>query len=192
MSLRSIMAKLAYTRVEKTKYGRKWWGCILVTCNCYWTMTSIEKIITRLGNEGQKFGIVLNPPVSTNELLDLKEKLGVDLPEDILDFYKICNGFESEDHLFRMIPIKEIVKDQNEFINRTFHFAEYLIYSDTWDIRLTMDETGYAIINNNHGTESPTTLCNSLSLFLERYLAGTGVFGESGLYQWTDEIKSSK
>jgi hypothetical protein len=155
-------------------------------------MTSTELIIRRLRHEGQKFGIILNPPVSTNELYDLKEKLGVDLPADILDFYKVCNGFESEDHLFRMIPIREIIGNKGEFENLTFDFAEYLIYSDTWSIRFADEGRFYDIINSNHGTENAVVLCNSLPLFLDKYLTGTGVFGEQSLYNWADEIRSGK
>ena len=153
-------------------------------------MTSIEQIIRRLKHEGQKFGIVLNAPAPTSELQDLKEKLGVELPSDISDFYKVCNGFESEDHLFRMIPIREIIDEKSEFGNRTFDFAEYLIYSDTWSIRL--DGTFYEIINSNHGTENPVVLSNSLSSFLDKYLTGTGVFGGQSLYNWANEIRYGK
>jgi hypothetical protein len=155
-------------------------------------MTSIEQIIRRLKHEGQKFGIVLNSPAPTSELENLKEKLGVELPSDISDFYKVCNGFESEDHLFRMIPIREIIEEKSEFENRTFDFAEYLIYSDTWSIRLAEDGTFYEIINSNHGTENPVVLSNSLASFLDKYLTGTGVFGEQSLYNWADEVRSGK
>src|SRR5687768_9314960 len=126
-------------------------------------MTSIEQIIRRLKHEGQKFGIVLNSPAPTSELKGIKEKLGVELPSDISNFYKVCNGFESEDHLFRIIPIREIIEEKSELENRTFDFAEYLIYSDTWSIRLGEDGTFYEIINCNHGTENPVVLSNSLA-----------------------------
>ena len=155
-------------------------------------MTDTERIIQRLKNEGQKFGIVLNSPASEKELTDFKSKLGIDLPSDILEFYKECNGFESDDHLFRIIPLREIIENKNELESGTFSFAEYLIYSDTWDIKLYNNPNIYKIVNCNHKTEAPAEICNSLYSFLDKYLNGTGLFGEQGLYKWADEIKASK
>jgi hypothetical protein len=95
--------------------------------------------------------------------------------------------------MFRIIPLKEIVEDRKESIGRTFNFAEYLIYSDTWDIRLNDDKAGtYGIVNSNHKTEKPTEMFDSLYPFLDKYLSGTGLFGERGLYKWADEMKASK
>jgi hypothetical protein len=86
-------------------------------------MTDTERIIQRLKSEGQKFGIVLNSPAPDKELTDIKNKLGIDLPSDILEFYKHCNGFESDDHLFRVIPLSEINENNNELESGTFSFC---------------------------------------------------------------------
>jgi hypothetical protein len=156
-------------------------------------MTDAEKIIQRLKTEEKRFGIVLNSPASEKELADFKDELGIDLPSDILDFYKQCNGFESDDYMFRIIPLKEIIENRREFESGTFNLAEYLIYSDTWDSKLNKDNSKiYKIVNCNHKTEEPTEIFDSLYSFLDKYLTGTGLFGEQGLYIWANEIKASK
>ena len=152
-------------------------------------MTPIEKIIERLKNEGEKFGITLNPPTSETELAAFREVVGIELPSDIVEFYRPCNGFESEDYMFRIHSLREMIENKMKFSTDNFSFADYLIYSDTWNIRLNNNLGTYGITNDNHETQSPTELCNSLSVFLEKYLDGTGVFGEQGLYKWADEIK---
>ena len=147
-------------------------------------MIETGRIIQRLKNEGHKFGIVLNPPVSESELIDFENELQIDLPSDIVEFYKECNGFESDDHLFRIIPLREIIENKNEFESGTFSFAEYLIYADTWDIKLNVDNSNvYKVVNCNHKTNEPIEIWDSLHLFLDKYLDGTGLFGERGLYK---------
>ena len=151
----------------------------------------MDEIIKRLEKEGRRFGIILNPPASQGELSGFREVLGFDLPPDIAYFYQQCNGFESDDYMFRIIPLREVMESKTDVNRDRFSFAEYLIYSDTWDVRFNdNDFNTYKIINHNHGTEAATELCDSLHSFLGKYLSGTGVFGEQGLYRWADEIKS--
>ncbi len=145
-------------------------------------MTDIERTIQRLKNEGLKFGIVLNPPATEGELVDFKNTLQVDLPADLIEFYKKCNGFESDDYLFRVIPLKEIIENKNEFEPDTFSFAEYMIYADTWNIKLNANySNSYTIVNRNHNSNEPVKTWNSLHSFLNEYLDRKGLFGEQGI-----------
>ena len=157
-------------------------------------MTETERIIQRLKNDGHRFGIVLNPPSSESELIRFKDELQIELHSDIAEFYKKCNGFESDDYLFRVIPLKEIIENKSEFERGTFNFAEYLIYSDTWDLKIDSNNKIYKIVNCNHKTDEPIRTWDSLHSFLDNYLDGTGLFGEQGLYTTnkSHQVKTSQ
>ncbi|MET4108640.1 hypothetical protein [Hymenobacter sp. UYP22] len=74
-----------------------------------------------------------------------------------------------------------------------FPIADYMIFSDTWD--LLLDEQNpevYYIVNNNHKTEEDVILTSSLPEFISRFLAD-GVWGQNGdggLYGWRETIKA--
>lgn len=78
----------------------------------------------------KNLGITLNAPCKDKDLADLESKLNCTLPPDLIDFYTFCNGFETYDFLFRVIPLAEAVDYRSELKGNTFHFAEYMIYSD--------------------------------------------------------------
>ncbi|MBT2564427.1 SMI1/KNR4 family protein [Pedobacter sp. ISL-68] len=117
----------------------------------------------------KKLGITFNAPCSDEDLAGLELKLSCPLPPDLIDFYKFCNGFDTDDHLFRVIPVQEAIDYKSELKKNTFHFAEYMIYSDQWLIQL--QEGGqYEVINDNHGSQKMTVQATSILKFLEIYL----------------------
>ncbi len=132
-------------------------------------------------------GITLNPPPTDKELIRLKEAIKQELPKDIFHFYSYCNGIETLDYLFRIIPIDEILQYKHEINGSSFYFAEYMIYSDVWTINIKTAEE-YTITNENHKTEEIVTLTNSIFDFIDRYARG-GIFGTDGLYDWYEEIR---
>ncbi|RLJ77141.1 SMI1/KNR4 family protein [Pedobacter alluvionis] len=124
----------------------------------------------------KQLGITLNDPCSNKDLANLESKLNLLLPPDLIDFYKFCNGFDTDDFLFRVVPIAETVDYQGELKNNTFHFAEYMIYSDQWLIEI-YEGGGYEILNNNHGTQEMAVQTTSVLKFLEIYLT-EGLFSK--------------
>lgn len=152
-------------------------------------MKTVEELKRILLEHSKDFGISLNPPATVQEIEELENVLVRKLPPDLINFYLLCNGFETEDFIFRTIPINEIIEYKHELESSTFYFAEYMIYSDTWDIRLLENDT-YVIINKNHHTESATILTDSIYEFLTKYLKGDGVFGKNGLYSWMEEVQA--
>jgi hypothetical protein len=147
-------------------------------------MTEIDKIIERLKTDGRKFGISLNPPAADADILKFETVTQIQLPSDIKEFYKKCNGFDADDDfLFRVIPLKDIAEEKGRLPKNRFHLAEYMIYSDSWIIELKDDEK-YVIVNSNHGTEDEVILCDSIVAFLNRYLEGDGAATANGLYKW--------
>jgi len=154
-------------------------------------MNQFKELFGRLEGKANELGIVFNKPATEEEIFKLEESVNQKLPNDILDFYSFCNGFESDDFLFRAIPILEILEYKAELDTSSFYFAEYMIYSDSWTIRLKSEEE-YSIINGNHDTEEELVLTHSLYKYIEKYLTEEGIFGDNGLYSWFEEIKKKK
>lgn len=140
-----------------------------------------DDIIKRLKIDGRKFGIEMHPPASEAEIEIFENKTQIQLPSDIKDFYRKCNGFDTYDWLFRVLPLKDIISEKDQLPKNRFHLAEYMIYSDSWIVEIR-DNGEYVIVNSNHGTEDEIVLCDSIVIFINRYLDGDGAATENGLY----------
>lgn len=137
-----------------------------------------------------KLGITFNDPCSEEDIADLQSKLSQPLPSDLIDFYTFCNGIETEDFMFRAIPISEVIDYRSELKSNTLHFAEYMIYSDQWLIQLN-EGGGYNILNNDHGSKETTVQSNSIFEFLEIYLT-EGLFSKSDNNSFWDRLSKSR
>ncbi|MGN7988107.1 SMI1/KNR4 family protein [Pedobacter sp. 22226] len=138
----------------------------------------------------KKLGITFNDPCREEDIADLQSKLSQPLPSDLIDFYTFCNGIETEDFMFRVIPISEVIDYRSELKSNTLHFAEYMIYSDQWLIQLN-EGGGYNILNNDHGSKETTVQSNSIFEFLEIYLT-EGLFSKSDNNSFWDRLSKSR
>lgn len=149
---------------------------------------TIQEIISRLKSEKEQLGITVYPAASHAEILDFKSKLNIKLPDDLRAFYQFCNGFESEEYLFRIIPLDEIVSGIQEYKPHQFYIAEYLVYCDVWTVRINpLNNNEYGICNYDEFIER-ICLTDSLSEFLTCFLHG-GIFNADGLYDWHEKMK---
>lgn len=138
----------------------------------------------------KQLGITLNDHCSDEDLANLQSKLSFPLPPDLIEFYTFCNGFDTDDFLFRVIPVQEAIDYKSEFKNNTFHFAEYMIYSDQWLIQL--HETGrYEILNDDHGTQKMAVQATSVLKFLEIYLT-EGLFSRLDNNSFWDRLNKNR
>lgn len=144
--------------------------------NCT-VMNNYEKLFHEENDNLKKLGVKLNAPATISELITLEQVLNCKLPTELTTFYQYCNGFETDDHLFRVIPIQEIIEYKSELPDNTFHFAEYMIYSDQWLIKVYNSEK-YEILNDDHKSKELLGLNNSILKFLKAYLNG-GLFGKT-------------
>lgn len=145
---------------------------------------TITDIKAELSTNLSSYDITLYPPASNEDLLIFERKLGCPMPEDLKTFYLFCNGFESAEDLFRIIPLSEIADDLSRYKPNCFAFAEYMIYCDMWEIEINPSNSDEYWISN-HGLVF-RHLTSSLGEFLNRFLT-KGVFGDGGLYTWHDE-----
>lgn len=141
-----------------------------------------QDIINDITQNKIQYGITLNEPATELQIKEFENILKIHLPDDIKEFYKFSDGFESIEDLFRIIRLDEIKGYRNELPKNHFYLAEYMIYSDMWVVKLNDDDT-YEILEYSF----KTVLTNSFTEFLERFLKG-GVFDKGGLYDWKDGI----
>lgn len=153
---------------------------------------TIGEVIDYLRSNLEGVGIMSLYPGATDERFDRFETtLGLKLPDDIKEFYQFSDGLDTYDHLFRIIPLEDILTSSDEFTPGTFYIAEYMIYSDVWEVEVVAtDHSEYRISTTNHGGQK-ITLTNSFAEFLGRFLTG-GLFDTGGLYEWYEEIAKSK
>lgn len=138
----------------------------------------------------KSLGISLRPPATVEDIAKLEIAVDQKLPQEIKDYYSYCNGFDSNDWLFNLLSIEQILYYKSELEISEFYFAEYMIYSDNWNIKLE-SENSFSINNSNHGTGAQVVLTDSIYEFLERYLNSDGVLSaEIGLYKWYEEKNS--
>jgi len=145
---------------------------------------TIEEIIQTIGERKDELGITLYAPASSIEIKAFEESLKIILPEDVKQFYKFSNGFESAEDIFRIIDLEEILDQKKKYKPNQFYIAEYMVYCDMWEIDID------PIINNYSIQSGETILTNSFAEFLVRFLTG-GVFESNGLYDWKDQIRTS-
>ena len=138
----------------------------------------------------KELGITFNDPCTDKDLADLEQKLSYPLPPDLIEFYKFCNGFDSYDYMFRVIPVSEAIDYRIELKDNTFHFAEYMIYSDQWLIQLG-EQGGYEILNDDHNTQGITVQTTSVLRFLEIYLT-EGLFSTLDNDSFWDRLNKNK
>lgn len=131
-----------------------------------------------------KEGITINPPASIQSMEAFQIRLGFKLPEDFVNFYSICNGFDCEADMFTIKKLEEVMDCKMDYGNNWFHFSNYLLSCDSWSLRIF--ENHYEIFNL---AEAEIVLTSSLNEFLERYLKGD-IFDAGGLYEWHEEMKS--
>jgi hypothetical protein len=151
--------------------------------------TTILDVLNYIRDNSVHIGIQLNKPATQIEIENF-EKRKVELPDDFKLLYKFSNGFETDHDLFRLIPLGEIIEnglDKSYLVSDTsFHFTEYMIYSDMWSVDISKDNlNSYRIYNK---TETVVNLTNSLAEFLCVFI-NEGIY--DGLYGWREAKQKS-
>ncbi|WP_426326217.1 SMI1/KNR4 family protein [Pedobacter sp. R-06] len=154
------------------------------------SMNKYKQLFESKKDEVNELGITFNAPCSGEDLTELELKLSYPLPPDLIEFYTFCNGFNTDDWLFRVIPVHEAVDYKSELANNIFHFAEYMINSDQWLIQL--QEGGqYEVINDDHGSQEMTVQTTSILKFLDIYLT-EGLFSKLDNNSFWDRLNKNR
>lgn len=145
---------------------------------------AMKNIIESIIKKHKGSGIEINAPATLGDIASFERQIGFVLPPDFIQFYRICDGFSCNEDLFNIIPLSEVRRYPEDYGINWFYFSEYMIYSDTWGLRITADGK-YEIFNGSYPTIAMTS---SLEEFLNRYLKGN-VFDRGGLSDWHEELK---
>ena len=154
-------------------------------------MNKFKAFFAKHKDRMKTLGVKLNLPATIEDICKLEIAVGHVLPEEIRNFYAYCNGFDTEDWIFNVLSIEQIHYYKSELEISEFYFAEYMIYSDDWQIKIENSDT-YFITNGNHKENQRLVLTNSIFEFLDVYFNSDGLSGENGLYKWFEKKNSSK
>lgn len=143
----------------------------------------MKTLINAIIAKHQSNGIFPEPPAKAARIRAFEKRIGFLLPDDFREFYSLCNGFECNEDIFHMVSLESITGHPEQYGHHWFYFAQYMIYSDSWGLRLT-DAGQYEIFNGHYPSE---VLTRSLYEFLERFLTGN-VFDPGGLYDWQKSL----
>ena len=152
----------------------------------YTSTTTLSTVLDFIKDNSKELGIYLTDGASEIDIAKFEKNITF-LPDDFKSLYKFSNGFETDEDLFRLIPLDEIISKEKDsyLISRTsFHFTEYLIYCDMWTVDVNNENSNsYRIYNKANDT---VFLTNSLPEFLATFI-NRGIY--DGLYQWREDIK---
>jgi len=149
---------------------------------------SIADVINYLENHLDKTDITLHYGATDRLINQFETTFGVKLPDDIKQFYKFANGFESSEDLFNIVRLEEII-GHRDCDKPDIYIAEYMIYCDMWGLEINPNNHNEYTIFNIGADSKKIVLTNSFAEFLQRFLNG-GVF--DGLYNWREEIKRNR
>ncbi|WP_153799748.1 SMI1/KNR4 family protein [Foetidibacter luteolus] len=152
--------------------------------------TTLLDVLNYIRDNSVQTGIQLNKPATQIEIGNF-ENQKAELPDDFKLLYKFSNGFETDHDLFRLIPLDEIIEnglDKSYLVSDTsFHFTEYMIYSDMWSVDISKHNINdYKIYNK---TDTVVYLTNSLTEFLCVFI-NDGIY--DGLYGWRETKQKSR
>jgi hypothetical protein len=145
----------------------------------------MEELISAIALKHHESGIDVHTPATDDDISTFERQIGFSLPADFKEFYTKCNGFSCNEDIFNVVPLSGITQYRRDYGENWFYFAEYMIYSDMWGLRL-IKEGRYEIFN---GSYPELTLTSSLNEFLGRFLQGN-IFETGGLYDWHDKIRN--
>ncbi|GAA4335822.1 hypothetical protein GCM10023149_44090 [Mucilaginibacter gynuensis] len=146
---------------------------------------SISEIITYLKTHIGQTDITLYEAAPIELINKFETTFNVKLPDDIKEFYLFCNGFESDEDLFRIIPLDEMIEYKGRNDDHNIYIAEYLIYSNAW--QLEVNDNSYRISN----IDQTWILTRNFAEFLDRFLKN-GLFKPNGLYDWSNEVSEKR
>lgn len=148
---------------------------------------SITESIELLKAYNGPLGLTLHKGASEKLINKVESTYGITLPADFKTFYRFTDGFETVEDIFNMIPLTEIIENRTRQVNEPLYIAEYMIYSDMWQLEISpKDCNDYKIIVD--ANYNKLVLTTSLAEFISRFLNG-GVFEVNGLYDWRDEVE---
>jgi hypothetical protein len=134
-------------------------------------------------------GLTLRHGTSEELISQVERSFSVVLPADFKTLYRFTDGFETEEDIFNMIRLVEIMDNKTRYNKEPLYFAEYMIYSDMWQLEINPEDPDQYLISVVDYQHGRIVLTSSLGEFIARFLKG-GVFEIGGLYAWADEIKA--
>ncbi|WP_369331573.1 SMI1/KNR4 family protein [Danxiaibacter flavus] len=97
----------------------------------------IINLIESISKKHYSSGIEIYPPATLTDIKLFEQKIGFALPREFREFYSICNGFGCNEDIFNIVSLADTMRHPQDYGTNWFYFAEYMIYSDMWGLRLS-------------------------------------------------------
>ncbi|SDK58224.1 hypothetical protein SAMN04487898_109190 [Pedobacter sp. ok626] len=145
----------------------------------------IQSAIEELKERAKTGALRLHSGASETSLKEVERIYSKTLPEDFKMLYRFSDGFDTDEDIFNMIRIEEIIENKMKY-NNQLYIAEYMTYCDSWELDISIQNPNDYQITNLTRLNTTITLTRSLAEFIHRFLQG-GVFDAAGLYDWHEE-----
>ena len=124
-------------------------------------------------------GVRLNPGATPEDIENLSQLVGVDLPHDVRSFYSKVNGMPDDTYDDHEVSFWSIAKMQSELArsgDAEVGFADFLI--DSWRFIFRKSSHGLVVVSENVVPGSPFEEIGTFSDFVATYIrrpAGLGI-----------------
>jgi cell wall assembly regulator SMI1 len=149
---------------------------------------SITDVINYLKTNLDDTDITLNKGASKNQIEAVENAYNIKLPDDIRQFYEFTDGFISDEDMFSIIPLNDVIWNKEQRNYKELYIAEFMIYCDAWELIVNPDSNNDYKITTIDNTNDNIVLTNSFVEFLRRFLIG-GLYEKDGLYDWRVQLK---
>jgi SMI1 / KNR4 family (SUKH-1) len=150
---------------------------------------SITEAIELLKIYNGPLGLKLHNGAKEELISKVEAIYGITLPDDFKILYRFTDGFETDEDMFNMIPLEEIIETKDRHKGDPLYIAEYMIYCDMWSLEIDPNNADLYSISTVDFHIGKVVLTDSLGDFIARFLKD-GVFETGGLYFWRDQIKA--
>lgn len=100
---------------------------------------TIQTAIAQLQNYSGPEELTLHEGADEALLKAVEDTYHITLPDDFKTLYRFSDGFETDEDIFNMITLKDMIADNERNGEPNFYIAEYMIYSDMWQLKINPD-----------------------------------------------------
>jgi hypothetical protein len=140
-------------------------------------MSRVDAMMPMIRAEWERHGATLRAGVTDAEIGDFQRKRGVELPEDVADFFRAVDGMNEGDcdqlgvRFWSLDELRPVVEELPATDGHTFKgyfvFGDYSMWAHGYAVRLDRIANDVIIV----GGQNPIPIAPSFREFLQLYLA---------------------
>jgi hypothetical protein len=116
----------------------------------------------------QRDDIVLREGAKDELIEQTEAVLNIQLPDEVKQFYRFSNGLETNEYMFNIVRLEDVIEGKIKWDSQLY-IAEYLIYSDMWELEVNPLNSNDYIITNINQMKEKFILTKSLQNFYKEF-----------------------